>query len=109
MEIAPTLKNQEIQNSVREVGINPNYWYPVAWADQLKFSQVISVVVWQQEIAIYRDRNGQLYGLEDACPHKGVQRRYVEINPAIIALGRVIIGQYEKFIAQGQRREGIGY
>ena len=45
MEIAPTLKSQKFQNIVREVGINPNYWYPVAWADKLKSSQVIPVVV----------------------------------------------------------------
>ncbi len=80
MEIAPTLKSQELQNVVREVGINPNYWYPVAWADQLKSSQVISVVVWQQAIAVYRDPNGQLHALEDACPHKGVALHKGEVH-----------------------------
>ena len=80
MEIAPTLKSQKLQNIVREVGINPNYWYPVAWADWLKFSQVLPVVVWQQEIAIYRDQNGQLNALEDACPHKGVNLHKGEVK-----------------------------
>jgi phenylpropionate dioxygenase-like ring-hydroxylating dioxygenase large terminal subunit len=72
MELATTLKSQTVHNRVREVGINPNYWYPVGWANQFKPGLVIPVVVWQQEIAVYRDVNGQLHALEDACPHKGV-------------------------------------
>ncbi|KYC38241.1 (2Fe-2S)-binding protein [Scytonema hofmannii PCC 7110] len=72
MELATTLKSQTVQNRVREVGINPNYWYPVLWADQLKAGNVLPVVVWHQAIVIYRDLSGQLHALEDACPHKGV-------------------------------------
>jgi renierapurpurin 18,18'-hydroxylase len=72
MELATTLTSQTIQNNVREVGINPNYWYPVAWANQLKPGAVMPVVIWQQAIAIYRDAEGQVHALEDACAHKGV-------------------------------------
>lgn len=72
MELATTLTSQIIQNNVREVGINPNYWYPVAWANQLKPGTIMPVVIWQQAIAIYRDAEGQIHALEDACPHKGV-------------------------------------
>lgn len=72
MESTITLSTQPVQNSVREIGINPNYWYPVAWTHQLKPSQILPVVVWQQAIAVYRDTNGQLHALENACPHKGV-------------------------------------
>jgi phenylpropionate dioxygenase-like ring-hydroxylating dioxygenase large terminal subunit len=72
MELATTLKSQKVQNRVREVGINPNYWYPVGWASQLQVGEIISVMIWQQAIAIYRDVNGQIHALEDACSHKGV-------------------------------------
>lgn len=72
MELATTLKGQTVQNYVREVGINPNYWYPVGWADQLATGQIMPVMVWQQAIAIYRDGAGELHAVEDACPHKGV-------------------------------------
>lgn len=73
MQLSTTLKGQTIQNQVREVGINPNYWYPVAWANQLKPNQIIPVKVWQQAIAIYRDDTGRVNALENACPHKGVE------------------------------------
>lgn len=72
MELATTLTSQTVQNAVREVGINPNYWYPVGWATQLKAGNVMPVKIWQQAIAVYRDENGQIHALEDACPHKGV-------------------------------------
>lgn len=72
MELATTLKSQTVHNRVREVGINPNHWYPVGWADQLKPGDILAVIVWQQPIAVYRDAKGQLHALEDACPHKGV-------------------------------------
>ena len=72
MELATTLKSQTIQNSVREAGINPNYWYPVGWANQLKPGEIVPVMIWQQAIALFRDTNGQVHALEDACPHKGI-------------------------------------
>ena len=63
-KLTTTLTPQEVQNRVREIGINPNYWYPVSWANDLKPGKVIPVTVWQQNIAIYRDRDGQLYALQ---------------------------------------------
>lgn len=72
MELATTLKSQTVQNAVREVGINSNYWYPVGWASQLKPGDIMPVVIWQQAIAVYRDEQGQIHALEDACPHKGI-------------------------------------
>ena len=72
MELVTTLNSQTVQNRVREVGINLNYWYPVGWANQLKRGEVTPVVIWQQAIAVYRDTAGQLHALEDVCPHRGV-------------------------------------
>ncbi|MEO1427534.1 MAG: aromatic ring-hydroxylating dioxygenase subunit alpha [Cyanobacteria bacterium J06632_19] len=72
MEIAPILRGQTVQNRVREVGINPNYWYPATWASELKPSQVLPVVIWNSAIALYRSQDGQVHAIEDACPHKGV-------------------------------------
>jgi nitrite reductase/ring-hydroxylating ferredoxin subunit len=80
MELTTTLTEQGFQNRIREVGINPNYWYPVSWANILKPGQVIPVVVWQQPIAVYRDTSGELHALEDACPHKGVTLHKGEVQ-----------------------------
>lgn len=80
MELATTLKGQTIQNRVREIGINPNYWYPVAWADQLKIGQIVPVTIWQQSIALYRDDQGHVHALENACPHKGIELHRGEVQ-----------------------------
>ncbi len=80
MELSTTLTGQRQQYSVREVGINPNYWYPVSWTKDLQPQEVISVVVWQQTIAVYRDSEGGLHALEDACPHKGVELHKGEVQ-----------------------------
>ncbi|PSB03700.1 aromatic ring-hydroxylating dioxygenase subunit alpha [Merismopedia glauca] len=72
MELATTLTGQTVQNQVREVGINPNYWYAVGWAHQVKPEQIMSVVIWKMAIAVFRDVEGKLHAFEDACPHKGV-------------------------------------
>lgn len=72
MELATTLSSQTVQNAVREVGINPNYWYPVGWANELLTGSVIGVMIWKCAIAVYRDPHGNIHALEDACPHKGV-------------------------------------
>jgi hypothetical protein len=90
MELATTLKSETIQNNIREVGINPNYWYPVAWASQLLFllkflAQDIKMVESEQQSYL-------------ANP----DRRYVEINPVIIAAQRLIVWQYKEFIQSSQ-------
>jgi renierapurpurin 18,18'-hydroxylase len=72
MELNTALIGQNIQNQIREVGINRNYWYPVSWADQLNPGQIIPVTIWEEAIAVYRDNHGKVYAMEDACPHKGV-------------------------------------
>jgi renierapurpurin 18,18'-hydroxylase len=72
MELATTLTGQTVQNQVREIGIDPNYWYAVGWTDDLKAEQVTPVVIWKMAIAVFRDVEGKLHAIEDACPHKGV-------------------------------------
>ena len=85
MELATTLKGQSIQNRIREVGINPNYWYLVEWADQLKVGEIKPVKIWRQAIAVYRDTQGRLHALENACPHKGVELHRGQVQGANLA------------------------
>ena len=63
---------QEGPTNVREAGIDPNHWYPVAWARDVKRGKVIPATVWEEEIALYRSESGTLKAVQDACLHKGV-------------------------------------
>ncbi|ESA34324.1 ring-hydroxylating large terminal subunit [Leptolyngbya sp. Heron Island J] len=80
MEASAVLKGQPIYRRARAVGINPNYWYPVFWADQLKPGNVVSVRVWQSSLAVYRDTDGNVSALADACPHKGIELHRGEVH-----------------------------
>jgi phenylpropionate dioxygenase-like ring-hydroxylating dioxygenase large terminal subunit len=85
MELATTLTGQTVQNAVREVGINPNYWYAVGWSNQLKPGEVMRAIVWQQAIALYREPTGEVRALEDACPHKGVALHHGQVRGCHLA------------------------
>jgi renierapurpurin 18,18'-hydroxylase len=57
---------------VRQAKANLNHWYVVALAKEVT-SQPVGVVLWQQEIVLYRDRQGKIQALEDRCPHRHVK------------------------------------
>ena len=80
MESSAVLKGQPIYRRARAVGINPNYWYPVLWADHLKPGDVVSVQVWEASLAVYRSADGVVSALADACPHKGVELHRGEVH-----------------------------
>lgn len=98
MELATTLKTQAVRADVREVGINPDYWYAVGWAHQLAPGEVMAIKVWNHEIAVFRNTEGQLQALEDVCPHKGVALHKGKV------LGRNLACRYHgwEFDGQGQ-------
>lgn len=85
MELATTLTTQTVRNAIREVGINPNHWYAVGWSSSLKPAAVATVTIWKQAIALYRTANGELYALEDACPHRGVALHKGKVHGCTLA------------------------
>lgn len=80
MEASAVLKGQPIYRRARAVGINPNYWYPVFWADQLQLGDVVSVQIWESSLAVYRNADGSVNSLANACPHKGVELHRGEVH-----------------------------
>ena len=61
------------QNSdVRQLGINPNFWYVVARSSEVA-SHPLAVTLWHQPIVLFRDGKGQVCALEDCCPHRSVK------------------------------------
>ncbi|MDX2242145.1 MAG: aromatic ring-hydroxylating dioxygenase subunit alpha [Leptolyngbyaceae cyanobacterium bins.302] len=57
---------------VRRAGINPNLWYVVAQAKEVR-DHPVGITLWHQEIVLYRDTQGQVHALEDRCPHRFVK------------------------------------
>jgi len=57
---------------LRRVGANPDYWYPLAWADELKVGRTLGRSFAGQPIALYRGASGRVFALEDRCAHRQV-------------------------------------
>lgn len=87
LELTTTLQSQTVQNRVREVGINPNHWYAVAWAHELKPQKIRSVQIWNQAVALFRDSQNQVQAVENVCPHKGVAMDKGKVEKDAIVCG----------------------
>ncbi|MEU7073446.1 aromatic ring-hydroxylating dioxygenase subunit alpha [Streptomyces narbonensis] len=57
---------------LRRVGIDPDFWYPVARSAHLRRNKVRAASFAGQRIALYRSAGGTAYALEDRCAHRQV-------------------------------------
>src|ERR1700722_9445735 len=57
---------------LRRVGAHPDFWYPLAWGDELKKGRTLGRHFAGEPIVLYRGQNGQAYALEDRCAHRQV-------------------------------------
>jgi renierapurpurin 18,18'-hydroxylase len=57
---------------LRRVGINPNFWYPVAVSRSVRKNKTFAATFAGERIALYRGESGTVYALEDRCAHRQV-------------------------------------
>jgi phenylpropionate dioxygenase-like ring-hydroxylating dioxygenase large terminal subunit len=57
---------------LRRVGAHPDYWYPVAWSEELKVGKTLGRRFAGLPIVLYRGKSGQVFALEDRCAHRQV-------------------------------------
>jgi renierapurpurin 18,18'-hydroxylase len=57
---------------LRRVGINPDFWYPVAESGSVRKEKTFAARFAGQRIALYRSSGGIVYALEDRCAHRQV-------------------------------------
>src|ERR1700751_4740812 len=55
---------------LRRVGINPDFWYPVAVAASVPKEKTFAARFAGERIALYRGASGAVYALEDRCAHR---------------------------------------
>ena len=67
-----SLTNTTQTIDVRTCGINPNHWYVVARSLEVT-DKPLEVMVWDQSIALYRDKQRQVQAIENSCPHRQVK------------------------------------
>ncbi|MCP5146310.1 MAG: Rieske 2Fe-2S domain-containing protein [Gammaproteobacteria bacterium] len=57
---------------LRNTGLHPDFWYPVARSRDLKRKQVVGVSFAGQPIALARTESGAIMALENRCAHRQV-------------------------------------
>jgi len=57
---------------LRRVGAHPDYWYVLAWSDELKVGKTLGRRFAGLPIVLYRGKSGQVFALEDRCAHRQV-------------------------------------
>jgi renierapurpurin 18,18'-hydroxylase len=57
---------------LRRVGLNPDFWYPVAVSASVRKGQTFAARFAGQRIALYRGASGAVYAMEDKCAHRQV-------------------------------------
>jgi renierapurpurin 18,18'-hydroxylase len=82
---------------LRRVGAHPDYWYPVAWSDELRPGRTLGRRFAEQPIVLYRSASGTAFALEDRCAHRQVP----------LHLG-VVCGEQLKCHYHGWTYEGSG-
>jgi phenylpropionate dioxygenase-like ring-hydroxylating dioxygenase large terminal subunit len=58
--------------SIRRAGINPNRWYVIAKASEVR-DQPVGRIIWREPVVLFRSRLGELRALEDRCAHRFVK------------------------------------
>jgi phenylpropionate dioxygenase-like ring-hydroxylating dioxygenase large terminal subunit len=57
---------------VRKVGIDPNFWDPVARSSEVKPGKTLGVTFAGEPIVLARTAEGEVFALEDRCAHRQV-------------------------------------
>jgi len=92
--------DQEFSDAVdlRRVGADPNYWYPVARAGDVRAGKVVAAAFAGERLALYRGRSGAVHALEDRCAH-----RQVPLSMGVVE-GEVLRCRYHAWAYRGDGR-----
>jgi 4beta-methylsterol monooxygenase len=58
------------RQKARAAGLDPNYWYPVEYADAVAPGSVREIRFWDSCYALYRDQEGEFHVVENRCAHR---------------------------------------
>lgn len=68
----PVEGRREAVADLRRIGIDPDFWYPVAVSGAVPRERTFAAVFAGERIVLYRGRSGAVHALEDRCAHRQV-------------------------------------
>ncbi len=70
--VAERVANSPNAFDLRRIGAHPDYWYPLAWSDELKAGCTLGRRFAGEPIVLWRGQSGQAFAMEDRCAHRQV-------------------------------------
>lgn len=70
--LSDNIYSLKVPTDLRKVGLNPNFWYPLAQAKDVKIEKPYAVSFAGNPIVLIRTKSNQLFALEDRCAHRQV-------------------------------------
>ena len=67
-----SVDGKENRTDLRRVGTHPDFWYPLAWSDELKAGRPRAVSFAGEPIVLVRTKGGSVFALEDRCMHRQI-------------------------------------
>lgn len=68
------------RQKVRAAGLNPNYWYPVAYPTDLAPGDLMEVKFWGKSFALFRTERGELRCILNRCAHRQLKLTTGEVR-----------------------------
>lgn len=68
------------RQKVRAAGMNPNFWYPVAYVTDVPVGKAIDVEFWGKSFAVFRGADGRLRAIENRCAHRQLKLTTGEVR-----------------------------
>ncbi len=72
---------------LRRTDAHPDYWYPVAWSEEVKPGKMLARQYAGDPIAIVRGKDGKLFALEDRCAHRQVPLTHGVVDGCTVKCG----------------------
>jgi len=72
---------------LRKTDCHPDYWYPIAWSEQVKPGGMLARTYAGEPVAVVRSKDGQLFALENRCAHRQVPLTHGVVQGCTVKCG----------------------
>ena len=79
--------NEDTRVDLRRIDSHPDFWYPIAWSEQLKPGKMLARRFAGEPIAVVRGEDGKLFALEDRCAHRQVPLTHGVVKGCTVKCG----------------------
>jgi len=84
MEVSETASRRV---DLRRTDSHPDFWYPIAWSEEVKAGAMISRRYAGEPIAVVRGKDDKLFALEDRCAHRQVPLTHGVVQGCTVKCG----------------------